>query len=76
MIVGGRPTDVALSPDGRWLAVLNLREVQLINVESGEIVSSVPNRSGSFKGIAFAPDGKRIYASTTGARDRRVRSLR
>jgi YVTN family beta-propeller protein len=66
VIVGGRPTDVALSPDGRWLAVLNLREVQMINVESGEIVSEAPNRSESFKGIAFLPNGKRIYASTIG----------
>src|SRR4051812_13922008 len=67
VIVGGRPTDVALSPNARWLAVLNLREVQLVNVESGDIVSSAPNKSGSFKGIAFAPDGKRLYASTVGA---------
>ncbi len=67
VIVGGRPTDVALSPNGRWLAVLNLREVQLVNVESGDIVSSAPNKSESFKGIAFAPDGKRLYASTVGA---------
>ncbi len=68
VIVGGRPTDVTLSPDGRWLAVLNLRDVQLVNVVSGEIVSSVPNRSASFKGIAFGPEGKRLYASTIGAK--------
>ncbi len=67
VIVGGRPTDVALSPDGRWLAVLNLREVQLVNVETGAIVGNAPNKSESFKGIAFAPDGKRLYASTVGA---------
>ena len=35
VIVSGRPTDVALSPDGRWLAVLNLNRVQLVDVESG-----------------------------------------
>lgn len=64
VIVGGRPTDVALSPDGRWLAVLNLREVDLINAASGEVVSHVPNRGESFKGIVFTPDGKRVYAST------------
>src|SRR6187551_3042315 len=29
VIVGGRPSDIALSPDGHWLAVLNLREVLL-----------------------------------------------
>jgi YVTN family beta-propeller protein len=66
VIVGGRPTDVALSPDGRWLAVLNLEQVQIVNIESGEIAGEAPNRSGSFKGIAFAPNGQRLYASTTG----------
>lgn len=67
VIVGGRPTDVAVSPDGRWLAVLNLREVQLIDIESGKIIGEAPNKSESFKGIKFAPDGKRLYASTIGA---------
>jgi YVTN family beta-propeller protein len=67
VIIGGRPTDVALSPDNRWLAVLNLREVQLIDIESGDILSSAPNKSESFKGIAFSPDGKWLYASTVGA---------
>jgi hypothetical protein len=65
VIVGGRPSDIALSPDGRLLAVLNLREVLLVNVASGEIVSRAAHRSGSFKGILFSPDGGRIYASTT-----------
>ena len=64
MIVDGRPTDVALSPNGRWLAVLNVSQVMLVDVESGEIVSRAPNR-GSFKGIVFTPDGKRLYASST-----------
>lgn len=65
VIVGGRPTDVALAPNGRFLAVLNLKEVLLINVESGEIISRAPNSGSSFKGIAFSPDGKRVYASNT-----------
>ena len=63
VIVGGRPTDVALAPDGKWLAVLNMRNVMLVDVEKGEEVSKATNRGGSFKGIAFAPDGKRVYAS-------------
>lgn len=63
VIVGGRPTDVALSPNGKWLAVLNMREVMLVDVESGKEISDAANQGGSFKGIAFAPDGKRVYAS-------------
>ncbi|MEX0642571.1 MAG: bifunctional YncE family protein/alkaline phosphatase family protein [Pirellulales bacterium] len=62
VIVAGRPTDVALSPNGRWLAVLNINDVMLIDVASGEIVSRA-SQKGSFKGIVFTPDGKRVYAS-------------
>ncbi len=64
VIVGGRPTDIALSPDGRWIAVLNLKEVQLMDVESRTIASHASIKGASFKGIVFAPDGKRLYAST------------
>ena len=65
VIVGGRPTDVALAPNGLWLAVLNLNEIQLINVESGEILSHAAHKGGSFEGIAFTPDNKRLFASST-----------
>src|SRR3954470_19735585 len=51
LVVGGRPADVALSPNEQWLAVLNVNEVQLIDVESGKILSRVAIRGGSFKGI-------------------------
>src|SRR6185369_13273308 len=64
VIVGGRPTDVALSPDGRWLAVQNFRDVMVVDVKSGEIASHADIKGASFKGIVFAPDGKRIYVST------------
>ena len=39
VIVDGRPTDVALAPNGRWLAVLNVSQVMLVDVESGKTVS-------------------------------------
>ena len=59
----GRPTDVALSPDGRWLAVLDRGHVAIINPESAEVVSRVQHASGSFAGILFTPDSKRLLAS-------------
>jgi DNA-binding beta-propeller fold protein YncE len=59
----GRPTDVALSPDGRWLAVLDRNQVVIIDPESAGIVSRAPHASGSYAGMLFAPDGKRVYAS-------------
>jgi YVTN family beta-propeller protein len=64
LIVGGRPTDVALSSNGKWLAVLNVSEVQLVDVATEKILSQVAIRGASFKGIVFAPNGKRVYAST------------
>ncbi|NOY43292.1 MAG: phosphoesterase [Planctomycetes bacterium] len=59
----GRPTDVALSPNGRWLAVLNRHDTLLIDVENGKIVSQSKHRGGSYKGIAFTPDGQHLYVS-------------
>ena len=61
----GRPTDVALSPDGRWLAVLNRANVLMIDAEVGTVVheAKYPDGGGSYSGILFAPDGKRLYAS-------------
>lgn len=64
VIVGGRPTDVVLAPNGRWLAVLNVSEVMMVDVETGKVVSRAPGK-GSFKGIVFTPDGNRVYASST-----------
>ena len=72
VIVGGRPTDVALSPNGRWLAVLNLKKCNWSTLSPDKIVSHVAIRGGSFKGIVFAPDGKRVYASTHEGRHRCV----
>ncbi len=60
----GRPVDLALSPDGRRLAVLDRAAVLLIDPESGEIVSRAVHRGGSYAGIVFTPDGKRLLASS------------
>ena len=61
---GGRPTDLALSPDGRWLAVLDRNQVLVIDPVAGRVVSRVPHKGGSsYAGIVFTPDGKRVLAS-------------
>ncbi len=60
----GRPVDMALSHDGRWLAVLDRAAVLLIDPVSGEIVSRAAHRGGSYAGIAFTPDGKKVLASS------------
>jgi YVTN family beta-propeller protein len=64
VIIPGRPTDVALSPDRKWLAVLNSRDVTLVDVEMGKVSSHVTIRGGGFKGIVFSPDGRQVYASS------------
>lgn len=63
VLFSGRPTDVALSPDGRWLGVLDRGHVAIISPETGEIVSRVSRPSGSYAGLLFSADGKRLYAS-------------
>jgi YVTN family beta-propeller protein len=60
----GRPVDLALSPDGKWLAVLNRSSLDLIRVLDRTIMQTLPMRGGaSFKGLAFSPDGKQIFVS-------------
>ncbi|NOY58549.1 MAG: bifunctional YncE family protein/alkaline phosphatase family protein, partial [Calditrichaeota bacterium] len=70
ILLPGRPVDIALSPDERWLAVLNRKSLDLIRVNDRVIMQTLPfGRSGaSFHGICFSPDGKTIYVSE--ARDR------
>ena len=60
----GRPVDLALSPDGKWLAVLNKNSLDLIRVLDRTIMQTLPLKGGgSFNGISFSADGKQIYAS-------------
>ncbi len=60
----GRPTDIALSADGRWLAVLENSRVALIDPATGQIASRVAHGGGSFCGLVFSPDSKKLYASS------------
>ena len=66
----GRPVDLALSPDGKWLAVLNINSVNLIRTLDRTLMQTLPfQKSGaSFTGIAFSADGSKIYAAQ--AKDR------
>jgi YVTN family beta-propeller protein len=64
----GRPNDIALSPDGRYLAVLSRNEVLTINVETGAIVSTAKIGGASYKGIVFTPDGQQLLVSTSASK--------
>jgi len=61
----GRPVDLALSPDGKWLAVQNRKSLDLIRVQDRTIMQTLPfEKSGaSFTGIAFSRNGEHIFVS-------------
>ena len=60
----GRPVDLALSPDGNWLAVLNKNSLDLIRVSDRTIMQTLAlNGGGSFNGLSFSADGDQIYVS-------------
>ncbi|MCD6597693.1 MAG: hypothetical protein J7L04_08405 [Bacteroidales bacterium] len=40
----GRPVDLSLSPDGKWLAVLNKNSLDLIRVLDRTIMQTLPKR--------------------------------
>jgi len=57
------PIDIAVSPDGRHVAVAHARRVVLISATGGEpheLVSEAPGRS-AWDTLAWSPDGKYVY---------------
>ncbi len=60
----GRPVDLALSPNGKWMAVLNKNHLELIQVNDRTIFQRLEiKKGGSYNGLAFSKDGKKIYVS-------------
>jgi YVTN family beta-propeller protein len=60
----GRPVDLALSPNGKWMAVLNKNHLELIQVNDRTIFQRLEiKKGGSYNGLAFSEDGKKIYVS-------------
>jgi hypothetical protein len=62
----GRPSDLALHPSGAFLAVLNKSGVFLVDPVKGAVGPEVKLHSASagFRGVAWSPDGSRLFAST------------
>src|SRR5438128_49158 len=57
---GRRCTDVVFSPDGRRLATiggLDVSDVKLWDVATGEVVATWETHSGQTMSVAFSPDG-------------------
>lgn len=66
--LGDFPVNMAIHPDRRWLAVLHAgygtHEIQMVELTSGGArVRSRVSLPQTFYGLAFAPDGKTLYAS-------------
>jgi len=65
--VPGRPTDLALSPDGRWLAATTNDTVRLFTAD-GQLTSVAKISGASYKGLLFSPDSRELYVSTVPSR--------
>jgi YVTN family beta-propeller protein len=64
-VIAGRPVDMVFDSQKRVLAVLNWREVLLLDGSTGARVAGVPSKSTSYTGIAFRPGDREIWASET-----------
>ncbi len=70
--LGDLPLDAVRSPDGRWLVISNdgqaTQSLQVVDTASGAVAQTVPypKPQALFTGLAFAPDGRTLYASGGG----------
>ncbi|GAC1441182.1 MAG: alkaline phosphatase family protein [Mycobacteriales bacterium] len=66
----GRPTAIAVRPDGRTAAVLNTRssELTVVDLRTHTVIQSYGTGGGSFDGLAYNPKGTRLFASDAGGK--------
>ena len=62
----GRPSDLALHPSGAFFAVLNKSSVFLADSDGArsETEIKLAGANAGFRGLAWSPDGSRLFAST------------
>jgi YVTN family beta-propeller protein len=62
--VGGRPMDIAITPDGKFIYVPNfdLHEVEKIDTQLDSVVNRIHNINNG-RGIAISPDGNYAYVT-------------
>lgn len=69
LVVGDFPVNVALHPGGEYAAVLHSgfgqHEIRILDVREARAVSQVA-LAESFYGLAWSPDGRRLFASGAG----------
>ncbi len=82
VVLGDKPFGLALSPDARTLAVSNdgesTQSIQLVDAATGAVRQTIPYTSPQalFIGLAFSPDGARLYAAAGGNNKIRVYAMR
>ena len=70
--LGEKPFGSALSPDGKYLAISNdgtrTQSLSLVDTSSGKVIQSLPYTSPQalFIGLAWSPDGSKLYAAAGG----------
>jgi YVTN family beta-propeller protein len=66
----GRPVDLALTPDEKFLIVKNMADLDLIRLTDRTVMQSLPflQNGASFTGLSLSPDGHSIYV--TDSKDR------
>lgn len=67
---GSRPKDVAISPDGSWVAVLATNRVALFRADGAP--AGMVSLTGAALGVAFSPDGQWLFASQTSGKVARL----
>lgn len=68
--LGGRPLDLRLSPNGRFVLVKTSQRLVTLAADSLQVVDSQPYPDGQYgspHGLAISPDGRHAYV--TGGRD-------
>ncbi len=66
--IGGRPVDLALSPDGQTIFVKNLGNLLVIDAVKWKLLQtlSYPGSGASMHGIAVSQDGSHVYVTGSG----------
>jgi YVTN family beta-propeller protein len=62
-VIGQRPVDMALRPDGKQLALTTTDRTYLVDVETHKVTQSLDPGGRNFAGIAYSPDGTHLYYS-------------
>ncbi|HEX2999970.1 MAG TPA: bifunctional YncE family protein/alkaline phosphatase family protein [Armatimonadota bacterium] len=64
----GRPVDLAMTPDGRFLYAKDNRGVVAVDAKQWKVIQQLKEGGASLHGILVAPDGRRLYATDAGAK--------